>query len=85
MGNEAFAKRMQAHITTKLGTEIARTQHRRAGRPLAHYFRQAERDEAIIQVYRDGGHTQTAIAQVAGLSVSRVSRLIAILEAKDKT
>ena len=85
LGSEAFVKRMQARITGTPGPEIARVQHRRAGRPLPHYFRQFERDEAIFQAYRDGGHTQTAIAQAAGLSVSRVSRLIARLEAKGKT
>ncbi len=35
--------------------------------------------------YREGGHTQTAIAQTTGLSVSRISRLIATQEAKGKT
>ncbi len=42
-------------------------------------------DEAIVQAYRDGGHTQTAIAVAAGLSASRVSELIALSEAAGKT
>ena len=49
------------------------------------YFSKAKRDESILLAYRDGGHTQTAIAEATGLSVSRVSRLIAKLEAKGKT
>lgn len=77
LGNEAFVKRMQARISAKPNAEIARAQHRPAGQPLGYYFKQAERDRAIVQAYREGGHTQTAIAQAAGLSVSRVSRLIA--------
>ena len=85
LGSETFVKRMQARITTPPGPEIARAQHRPAGRPLAYYFRQAQRDEAIALAYREGGYTQTAIAEVAGLSVSRVSRLIAMNEAKGKT
>lgn len=85
LGGETFVKRMQARIITPPGPEIARAQHRPAASPLAYYFRRAERDEAIVLAYREGGHTQTAIAEVAGLSVSRVSRLIAMAEAKSKT
>jgi len=33
----------------------------------------------------EGGHTQTAIAEAAGLSVSRVSRLVKAYQAKGKT
>ena len=42
-------------------------------------------DAAIMRAYVERGHTQTAIAQATGLSVSRISRLIAGQEAKDKT
>lgn len=76
---------MQKRITHEPGPEIARAQRRPAGQPLAYYFRQAGRDQAIVGAYREGGHTQTAIAEMAGLSVSRVSRLIAKAEAKGKT
>lgn len=85
LGDEAFVKRLQRRITGKPIPEIARAQQRPAARPLAYYFAKAKRDEAIVLAYRDGGHTQTAIAEVAGLSVSRVSRLIARSEAKGKT
>ena len=56
-GGETFVKRMQARITIPLGPKIARMQHRPAGRPLTYYFKQAERDEAIVLAYRDGGYT----------------------------
>ena len=85
LGSEAFVKRMQTRVTAKPGRKIPRAQHRVAVRPLAYYFSKANRDEAILLAYRDGGYAQTAIAEAAGLSVSRVSRLIAKLEAKGKT
>jgi REP element-mobilizing transposase RayT len=85
LGNEAFVTRMQKRIGAKPGREIARVQHRPAARPLEYYFGKAERDEAILLAYRAGGHTQTAIAEATGLSVSRVSRLVARAEAKGKT
>jgi hypothetical protein len=80
LGDEAFVKRMQKRMSAAPGIEVPRAQQRGAVKPLAHYFMQAERDAAIVQAYRDGGHTQTAIAAVTGLSVSRVSRLIAAHE-----
>ncbi len=85
LGNDKFVKRMQARIKKAPGPEIARAQQRPAGRPLVYYFAQAERDEAMLRAYREGGHTQTAIAAVTGLSVSRVSRVISRLQAKGKT
>lgn len=39
----------------------------------------------MLLAYRDGCYTQTALAEATKLSVSRVSRLIAKLEAKGKT
>ena len=84
LGNEGFVKRMQKRIITKPSREIPRAQYRKA-RPLVDYFSKAKRDEVIRLAYRDGGHTQTAIAEAAGLSVSRVSSLIAKLEVKGKT
>jgi putative transposase len=45
----------------------------------------ADRDQAVLEAYRDAGFTMTAIALHLGLSVSRVSRLIAKGEAKGKT
>ncbi len=48
-------------------------------------FQAPSSDSVVAQAYRDGGHTETAIAQAAGLSVSRVSRLISAFEAKGNT
>jgi len=84
LGGDAFVKRMQKHMAVSQDVEIPRAQRRGTAKPLAHYFRQADRDQAIVHAYRDGGHTQTAIAQASGLSVSRVSRLIAAREADAK-
>lgn len=77
LGNDAFMQRMQSRIQVAPGTEVPRAQLRAAAKPLAAYFRQADRDQAIVAAYLEGGHTQTAIAQATGLSVSRVSRVIA--------
>jgi putative transposase len=85
LGGEAFVKRMQARIGPVPDREIPRAQRRPAARALAHYFKIAERDVAIARAYLEGGHTQTAIARTTGLSVSRISRLIARHEAKSKT
>jgi DNA-directed RNA polymerase specialized sigma subunit len=40
---------------------------------------------AIVQAFLEGGHTQSAIAEIADLSVSRISRLIKAALAKGKT
>jgi putative transposase len=44
-----------------------------------------ERFDAMAFAYLQGGRTQTDIARATGLSVSRVSRLIAANGAKGKT
>lgn len=85
LGGETFVKRMQARIGKLAEREIPRAQRRPAARALEHYFKGAQRDIAILRAYLEGGHTQTAIAQATGLSVSRISRLIARQEAKGKT
>ena len=85
LGGEAFMKRMQARIEVAPDREIPRAQRRPAARALEYYFKTADRDVAITRAYLEGGHTQTAIARATGLSVSRISRLIAKQEAKGKT
>lgn len=85
LGDEAFMKRMQGRISGKPGREVPRAQQRPEARPLTYYFAKHERDKAILLAYREGGHTQTAIAAAVGLSLSRVSRLIAGMEAAGKT
>jgi DNA-binding MarR family transcriptional regulator len=49
---------------------------------LRHYCHVDWNGIVVFVAYHDGGHTQTAMADVTGLSVSRVSRIIAGLEAK---
>lgn len=85
LGGEDFVQRMQDHAVLRDAREIPRTQSRPAVTPLAWYFDQHDRNDAIAKAFFDGGHTQTAIAAFTGLSVSRVSRLIKAREAKGKT
>lgn len=85
LGGEAFVRRMQARAQSLEARDIPRAQRRSAPRPLSWYFERHARDRAIALAYRDGGYTQTAIAKVTGLSVSRISRLVAQHEAKGKT
>jgi hypothetical protein len=75
LGDDTFVARMQKRIAVKPRHELARVQHRPAGRSLAHYFAKADSDYAIRQAYGEGGHTQTAIAKATGLAISRMSRL----------
>lgn len=85
LGGEAFVQRMQAYAASQEMKDIPRIQQRPVARPLAWYFEQHERNSAIARAFLEGGHTQTAIAAFMGLSVSRVSRLIKVSEAKGKT
>jgi putative transposase len=85
LGGEAFVKRMQAKIGRVSSTEIPRVQRRTPGRSLEAYLSGTERNEAIAEAYLEGGYTQSAIARAMGLSVSRISRVIAGVEAKGKT
>jgi hypothetical protein len=83
LGDEAFRRSMQAKAPEQ-DKEIPRAQRRSPLRPLSWYFAQHDRDTAIVRAYREGGYTQTAIAKIAGRSVSRISRLLAANEAKGK-
>ena len=48
------------------------------------YFATMERDTAIATAFHEGGYTQTAIAEIAGLSISRVSRILGRLRTEKK-
>jgi REP element-mobilizing transposase RayT len=85
LGGEVFVKRMQARATSLDAHDIPRAQRRPLARPLPWYFKQHDRDTAIAHAHLEGGYTQSAIALASGLSVSRVSRLVARYEAKGKT
>ena len=84
LGGEAFVQRMLGYAASRDAPEVPAAQRRLVAMPLEWYFGQHGRDEAIAKTYLDGGYTQTAIAKLTGLSVSRVSRLIKASEAKSK-
>ena len=88
LGDGAFVERMQksADPQRTAAREIPKAQ-RRTSRSLARWLSTCDsREEALFRVHTEGGLTMSAIAKELGLSVSRVSRLIARAEgAKDKT
>jgi REP element-mobilizing transposase RayT len=92
LGDDAFAQRMQAKVapSRRAARDVPRA-HRRAvvaDSPAARerawkLFLAAadgDRSAALLAAYREGGMTMTALATLAGVSVSRVSRLIAQAE-----
>ena len=83
LGDEAFVERMQS-LSTPAGavstTEIPKAQ-RQMPRTLAYHAQtHSNRAAAMHAAYTQGGLTMTQIAAQAGLSVSRVSRLISGVE-----
>ena len=85
LGDAQFVRNMQKRAGSSHDREIPKAQRRPPARPLSWYLTQHDRNTAIAMAYREGGHTQTAIANATGLSVSRVSRLVSLGEAKGKT
>jgi REP element-mobilizing transposase RayT len=88
LGDEVFVERMQALAEPQRTSarDIPKAQ-RRTGRSLADWLASCEsREEALHKAYTQSGLRMSAIAAELGLSVSRVSRLIARAEqAKRKT
>ena len=84
LGDDDFAARMRAKATPAALTaeEVPRAQRRRgAEKTLADWLAQdSDRDQALHRAYTEGGLTMSAMARELGLSVSRVSRLIARVE-----
>lgn len=83
LGGEAFVQKMQQKMTPSAlrgnaPRDVPRVQ--RLLPPPIDRFLNGDRDVGIVAAYRRGGYTQTAIAAATGLSVSRVSRLIAAHE-----
>lgn len=78
LGDERFATQLQAHLEKKPDQEVPVRQRHPVRRELPWYFATMERDVAIAAAFHDGGYTQTAIAEIAGLSVSRISRILAL-------
>jgi len=87
LGDEEFVERMQtlAEDSNSTDRDIPKVQRTKA-RTLAHWLASCDhREEALYQAHTAGAITMTEIAGELGLSVSRVSRLIArVEEAKGK-
>ena len=82
LGDASFVDSMQALAGTQRTTnaEVPR-QQRSAPRELHHWLAsQPTREAALLHAHREGGLTMTAIARELGLSVARVSQLIARAE-----
>jgi REP element-mobilizing transposase RayT len=88
LGDEAFAQRMQARAepARRSARDVPRPQRQPVADTPAARERlwkqclnecQHDRAAALLRAYRGHGMTMTALAPLAGLSVSRVSRLIA--------
>lgn len=88
LGDAAFVERIRSQMPALKDREIPRVQRRGKPAPVSWYLEHGtSRDAGIAQAYLEGGHRQVAIANETGLSVSRISRLIARYErqAKGKT
>jgi DNA-directed RNA polymerase specialized sigma24 family protein len=82
LGDEDFVARIQALAEPRNSTEPDNPKVQRArARTLAQWLASCEsREEALYQAHTAGAISMTAIARALGLSVSRVSRLIARAE-----
>ena len=90
LGNERFADKMRGMLSPAPANsgarrEVPRTQRARPRQLQAWIDEAGSREEGLRRAYRDGGMTMTAIALELGLSVSRVSRLIAAAERNEGT
>jgi REP element-mobilizing transposase RayT len=80
LGDESFVQRMQSHLEPAKyqAREIPKAQRTTRARTVAQYLKAARsRDEGIARAHREGGHSLSTIASEVGLSVSRVSRIVA--------
>jgi putative transposase len=85
LGDDHFVDDMLAKAAPPTGRvrDVPKAQRVRS-RDLADWISEAgSREEGLRRAYRDGGMTMTAIASSLGLSVSTVSRLIAVAECED--
>ena len=78
LGDTAFMTRMQALLAPEQASaaDIPRAQRRSWPKNLAYFFNNHPRNDAIALAHVAGGHTMSAIAKEAGLSVSRISRIV---------
>ena len=79
LGDEAFVERMQAlaEAPRRQAAEVPRAQRKATVTLSALLAAGVPRPAALRRAHVDGGATMTALAAEVGLSVSRVSRLIA--------
>ncbi len=85
LGDAEFVTRMQALMPpdTTTSNGIPRQQRQSPAKSIAQYLHHAEnRDAAIRSAINEGQHSMTDVAQVVGLSVSRVSRIVNNKEAR---
>lgn len=82
LGDDSFIQRMQSLLEPDRAraAEVPRSQRRTRPDSVQTYLKAYERDEAIVKACREGGHTLSSIAREVGLSVSRVSRIVAACE-----
>lgn len=82
LGDDSFIQRMQSLLEPDRAraAEVPRSQRRTRPDSIQTYLKAYERDEAIVKACREGGHTLSSIAREVGLSVSRVSRIVAACE-----
>lgn len=79
LGSSEFAERMQALINLDPATvkDIPRQQRSPVAKPIEYYLqRNKNRDAGVCDAINAGQHSMTAVANVLGLSVSRVSRIV---------
>ena len=85
LGDESFVERMQAQVQPRRASSKAIPKAQRL-RPLSWQDCLAQCDgdraRALHRAYREGGATMTALASLAGISVTHVSRLVAKVEAE---
>jgi putative transposase len=84
LGDEAFVARMQATAQGSKGRATAKGAAKpgRSKASVAQWIKDSEtREQGLLRAYTEGGLSMTAMADGLGLSVSRVSRLIARAEA----
>jgi putative transposase len=87
LGDDSFIARMQSLLDPqrKLNVDVPHVQRQSKPMSITDYLAPYDRDQAIGLAYQEGRHTMSAIARELGLSVARISRLIAVQEAKGKT
>lgn len=83
LGDEEFVRRsLDAHAPMRKSAEVPRLQHKLPV-SLAELLESGEsRDQAVHAAYTTYGFTMTQLAQELGLSVSRISRIVARVEAE---